>query len=86
MNKKIENDLLPVEPGGKMGRQQRKHPVFGLDLPHQKAIQLGKKNQRGRCGSMNKKIGMYGSMANFAAVICFALSMLFDLHTLGRPL
>ena len=29
---------------------------------------------------MNKKIGMYGSMANFAAVICFALSMLFDLH------
>lgn len=26
---------------------------------------------------MNKKIGMYGSIVNFIAVICFALSMLF---------
>ena len=26
---------------------------------------------------MNKKIGMYGSIVNFTAVICFALSMLF---------
>jgi hypothetical protein len=28
---------------------------------------------------MNKKIGMYGSIANFIAVVCFALSMLFGL-------
>lgn len=27
--------------------------------------------------SMNKKIGAYGSIANFIAVVCFALSMLF---------
>ena len=27
---------------------------------------------------MNKKIGMYSSIANFIAVICFALSMLFN--------
>lgn len=27
---------------------------------------------------MNKKIGMYGSVVNFIAVICFAMSMLFD--------
>lgn len=27
---------------------------------------------------MNKKIGVYGSAANFIAVVCFALSMLFD--------
>ena len=26
---------------------------------------------------MNKKIGVYGSIANFIAVLCFALSMLF---------
>lgn len=29
---------------------------------------------------MNKKIGMYGSIANFFAVICFALSMLFGFN------
>lgn len=27
---------------------------------------------------MNKKIGVYGSVVNFIAVICFAMSMLFD--------
>ena len=29
---------------------------------------------------MNKKIGVYGSIANFIAVICFALSMLFGFN------
>lgn len=29
---------------------------------------------------MNKKIGVYGSIANFIAVLCFALSMLFEFH------
>ncbi len=29
---------------------------------------------------MNKKIGVYGSFANFIAVICFALSMLFGFN------
>ena len=37
----VEHQLLPAQPGGEVGPQQGEDPVFGLDLPHQKAVQLG---------------------------------------------